>query len=101
MPSIICTEFSEVRASFEIEKQLIRGFTFTIIDGPYTNSDVLGAVGTSFQLVLRNFDKMDGIVTGPLNVKFGFHIDHNPCFAAIKFTKHCKTKATVHVNYEN
>ena len=100
-PGTICTEFSEVTTGFGIEVQVLEVLTFVIIDDPYTDFSVLVVVKTSFQLVLQNFDKMDDIVTGPLNVKFDFRIGHTPCFATIEFTKHYKTEAITHVNYEN
>jgi hypothetical protein len=77
------------------------GFAFVASNGPYINSSVPMAVKTSFQLDHQHSDKMDDIVAKPLNVKFDFRIDRNPCFAAVKFTENCKIKVVVLFDYEN
>ena len=82
---------------------IIMYFAFVMpINDPYTGSNVLVVIGTSFQLVHHYFNKMDGIIIKPkLNVKFGYQIGHSPCFVTIEFTTHCKIEAVTHVNYES
>ena len=77
-------------------------FAFVVINDPYIGSNVvLVAVGTSCQLVHHYFNKMDGIIIVPLNVKSNYQIGRSPCFATIEFIKHCKIEAVIHVNYES
>ena len=82
---------------------IIMYFAFVMpINDPYTGSNVLVVIGTSFQLGHQYSDRMDdGIVAEPLNVKSDYQIGHNPCFVTIEFIAHCKIEAVTHVNYES